>query len=56
MPGPRREKFPLLVKLIGAEQPLSIQVHPDDEYALAHEGNELGKTEMWVVLRAARRS
>lgn len=47
-----RGKFPLLVKLIDAEQPLSVQVHPDDEYALAHEGNELGKTEMWVVLRA----
>lgn len=47
-----RGKFPLLVKLIDSEQPLSIQVHPDDEYALAHEGNELGKTEMWVVVRA----
>jgi mannose-6-phosphate isomerase len=29
-----------------------VQVHPDDAYALAHEGNELGKTEMWVVLHA----
>jgi len=47
-----RGKFPLLVKLIDAEQPLSIQVHPGDDYALAHEGNELGKTEMWVVVRA----
>lgn len=47
-----RGKFPLLVKLLDANQPLSIQVHPDDDYALAHEGNELGKTEMWVVLRA----
>ncbi|MEZ4516377.1 MAG: hypothetical protein R3C44_05895 [Chloroflexota bacterium] len=27
-------------------------MHPDDTYALAHEGNELGKTEMWVVLHA----
>lgn len=47
-----RGKFPLLVKLLDAAQPLSVQVHPDDDYALAHEGNELGKTEMWVVLRA----
>lgn len=47
-----RGKFPLLVKLIDAAAPLSVQVHPDDAYALAHEGNELGKTEMWVVLHA----
>jgi mannose-6-phosphate isomerase len=48
-----RGKFPLLVKLLDAYTPLSVQVHPDDDYALAHEGNELGKTEMWVVLNAA---
>ena len=47
-----RGKFPLLVKLLDANRPLSVQVHPDDAYALAREGNELGKTEMWVVLRA----
>jgi mannose-6-phosphate isomerase len=47
-----RGKFPLLVKLLDAHDRLSVQVHPDDEYALAHEGNELGKTEMWVVLHA----
>lgn len=47
-----RGKFPLLVKLIDAAQPLSVQVHPDDVYALAHEDNELGKTEMWYVLHA----
>jgi mannose-6-phosphate isomerase len=47
-----RGKFPLLIKLLDAEQPLSVQVHPDDDYALSREGNELGKTEMWVVLRA----
>ncbi len=47
-----RGKFPLLIKLIDAASPLSVQVHPDDAYALAHEGNELGKTEMWVVLHA----
>ncbi len=47
-----RGKFPLLIKLLDANRPLSVQVHPDDTYALEHEGNELGKTEMWVVLRA----
>jgi len=47
-----RGKFPLLVKLLDAHAPLSVQVHPDDDYALAHEDNELGKTEMWVVLHA----
>lgn len=44
-------KFPLLVKLIDAKQPLSIQVHPDDAYALCNE-NGLGKTEMWYILSA----
>ena len=47
-----REKFPLLIKLLDANRPLSVQVHPNDEYALANEGNELGKTEMWYVLDA----
>ena len=47
-----RNKFPLLIKLLDAHDRLSIQVHPDDNYALTHEGNELGKTEMWVVLHA----
>ncbi len=45
-------KFPLLIKLLDAQTSLSVQVHPNDEYAMAHEGNELGKTEMWVVLHA----
>ena len=47
-----RGKFPLLIKLLDANRPLSVQVHPKDDYALAHEGNELGKTEMWIVLHA----
>jgi mannose-6-phosphate isomerase len=47
-----RGKFPLLVKLLDANQNLSVQVHPDDAYAQAHEGDELGKTEMWVILHA----
>ncbi|HHY56021.1 MAG TPA: class I mannose-6-phosphate isomerase [Chloroflexi bacterium] len=44
-------KFPLLIKILDANRWLSIQVHPDDAYGMAHEG-ELGKTEMWVVLHA----
>jgi mannose-6-phosphate isomerase len=41
--------FPLLIKLIDAKQNLSVQVHPNDEYALKVEG-EYGKTEMWYVV------
>ncbi len=48
----KRGKFPLLIKLLDANAPLSVQVHPTDDYARAHEGNELGKTEMWYVLHA----
>lgn len=47
-----RNKFPLLVKLLDAEERLSVQVHPADDYALAHENGELGKTEMWYILQA----
>jgi mannose-6-phosphate isomerase len=47
-----RRKFPLLVKLLDARQDLSVQVHPDDAYAMVHENGELGKTEMWYVLYA----
>ena len=44
--------FPVLVKLIDAKEDLSVQVHPDDAYALAHEGQQ-GKTEMWYIVDAA---
>ncbi len=43
--------FPLLIKLIDAKEPLSVQVHPDDAYAAIREG-DYGKTEMWIVLAA----
>ncbi|MHB9023617.1 MAG: type I phosphomannose isomerase catalytic subunit [Armatimonadota bacterium] len=43
--------FPLLVKYIDAEEALSVQVHPPDEYARAH-GESFGKTEMWYILHA----
>lgn len=45
-------ELPVLVKLIDAAQDLSVQVHPDDAYAAAHESGSLGKTEMWYVLDA----
>jgi mannose-6-phosphate isomerase len=48
----KRGKFPFLVKILDAHQQLSVQVHPDDAYALENENNELGKSEMWVVLWA----
>lgn len=45
--------FPLLIKIIDANDNLSVQVHPDDAMARKLEGpNENGKTEMWVVLDA----
>lgn len=44
------EVFPLLVKIIDAKQDLSIQVHPDDEYAAKNEMGALGKTECWYIL------
>ena len=44
------EKFPLLTKILDANQDLSVQVHPNDEYAHAHENGELGKTECWYVI------
>lgn len=43
------DEFPLLVKIIEAEDNLSVQVHPDDEYAKKHE-NSLGKNECWYVV------
>jgi mannose-6-phosphate isomerase len=46
------DRFPLLVKLLDANQDLSLQVHPDDAFAREHEHGELGKTEMWCVLHA----
>lgn len=46
--------LPILVKLIDARQELSVQVHPTDAYAMAHENGQLGKTEMWYVLDARK--
>ena len=45
----RFEDFPILAKFIDARDSLSIQVHPDNAYALKYEG-QYGKTEMWYVM------
>ncbi|TDT71940.1 mannose-6-phosphate isomerase [Hypnocyclicus thermotrophus] len=46
------DKFPLLIKYLDINDRLSVQVHPDDEYALKNE-NEYGKSESWYVLKAS---
>ncbi len=46
------DMLPILVKFIDAKEKLSVQVHPNDSYAAAHEIGSLGKTEMWYVLDA----
>lgn len=44
------KEFPLMMKIIDAKEDLSIQVHPDDEYAGTHENGSLGKMESWYIL------
>lgn len=50
-----KAELPILIKLIDAKQDLSVQVHPDDDYAKTYEG-QWGKTEMWYVLAARKDS
>ena len=47
-----QQPFPLLLKLIDAREPLSVQVHPDNDYAALKENGKLGKTEAWLILDA----
>lgn len=47
------EEFPILVKFIDANECLSVQVHPDNEYAKKNE-NSQGKTEMWYILECEK--
>lgn len=47
----KKAVFPLLTKILDANDWLSVQVHPDDTYGLANEG-ELGKTECWYIIAA----
>lgn len=49
-----KNELPILIKLIDAKKDLSVQVHPSDEYAKKHEHGQLGKTEMWYILDAAK--
>ncbi len=49
--NPKEEVFPLLTKILDANDWLSVQVHPDDAYGREHEG-ELGKTECWYIISA----
>ncbi|MCL1988581.1 MAG: class I mannose-6-phosphate isomerase [Firmicutes bacterium] len=47
----QKNGFPLLVKIIDAQDDLSVQVHPNDEYAFAN-SFERGKSEMWYIIKA----
>lgn len=47
------DKFPLLIKYIDAKSNLSVQVHPNNEYAKNNE-NDTGKTEMWYIIDCAK--
>lgn len=47
--GKKFEYFPILIKIIDAKDDLSVQVHPDNDYAMRVE-NEYGKTECWYIL------
>lgn len=40
------DELPILIKFIDAKKDLSVQVHPDDNYARECENGQLGKTEM----------
>ncbi len=52
----RAKPFPLLAKFIFPEQKLSVQVHPDDDYARKNEAaaGGVGKTEMWYIISARK--
>ena len=50
-----RAELPILIKLIDAKEKLSVQVHPDDDYARLHE-NDSGKTELWYILHARKKA
>lgn len=49
------EELPYIVKFLDTGDELSVQVHPNDEYARLHE-NSSGKTECWIVLKADKNS
>lgn len=45
-----KAELPILIKLIDAKKDLSVQLHPDDDYAKINENGFWGKTEMWYIL------
>jgi len=49
-------RFPLLAKYIFTSDWLSVQVHPDDDYAREHDPGNLGKCEMWYFVKSDRRA
>lgn len=53
--GLQTEEFPLLFKLIDTNDNLSIQVHPDNEYAEANE-KSYGKSESWFILDTSKKN
>lgn len=52
--NPEGDRFPLLTKIIDARDDLSIQVHPDDDYARVHENGSFGKTECWYIIDCSK--
>ncbi|MDK6298788.1 type I phosphomannose isomerase catalytic subunit [Staphylococcus caprae] len=48
--------FPLMAKIVDAEAPLSIHVHPDDSYAYENEEGQYGKSECWYIIEAEENS
>ncbi len=52
--GWKDSRFPILAKYIFTSDWLSVQVHPDDDYARLHDPGNLGKCEMWYIVRAER--
>ena len=50
----REPRFPILCKYLFTSDWLSVQVHPDDDYARVHESGSTGKCEMWYIVRAGR--
>jgi len=54
--GPLDGNSPVLIKLIDAQETLSVQVHPGDEYAAKAENAQNGKSEAWVVLECEKDS
>ena len=50
-----RAELPILIKLIDAKEKLSVQVHPDADYARLHE-HDSGKTELWYILHAGKQA